>query len=82
MTVQILKVGDVGSFESQSLKSNPDGLSLVYIPAITLLLERAAQLKGSALSDAERKRIEHQAGVVAMPSDVAESVVKQRGGFR
>lgn len=75
-------VGDVGSYEVQARKQNPEKLALVYVPAVTLLLQRAEQLKGSPLSPTEVARISSQAEVVAMPNSVAEAVVRERGGIK
>ncbi len=61
-----LAIGDVGSFGELSAKSNPDGLALVYIPGLAALLERARQLKGADLSEAEAARIAERAGVMAV----------------
>lgn len=78
----LLKVGDVGTYESQIAKSNPHELSPVYIPALTLLLDRAAELKGQPLSQAEEDRITRSAEVMAIPVSVADATVQNRGGIR
>ena len=82
MAVETLKVGDVGPQVEQSAKSNPDKLVLVYIPALSALLARAAELKGKPLSESEIQRIARHAEVVAMPKEVADSVLRQRGGAK
>ena len=82
MASDLLKVGDVGTYESQIAKSNPDKLSLVYIPALTLLLGRAAELKGRPLSDAEGDRIARGAEVIPMPENVADATIQNRGGIK
>jgi hypothetical protein len=82
MASDLLKVGDVGTYESQIAKSNPDKLSLVYIPALTLLLGRAADLFGRPLSDAEVDRIARGAEVTAMPENVANATIQSRGGIK
>jgi hypothetical protein len=56
-----LSVGDVGRFREPSAKENPDGLAVVYIPALAALLARAKQLKGSELSEKELARIAEHA---------------------
>ena len=53
-----LSAGDLGSFGELEARSNPDGL---YVPGLAALLERASQLKGSELSDAETARIAEHA---------------------
>ena len=82
MAAEVLKVGDVGPYAAQSSKANPDNLSLVYVPALTLVLSRAAELKGKSLTDAEVTRITNRAEVVAMPKAVADSVIRERGGIK
>ena len=82
LAADVLKVGDVGSYEAQAKKQNPDKLALVYVPALTLLLQRAEQLKGTLLSTAEVGRISAQAEAVAMPQAVAEGVIRDRGGIK
>jgi hypothetical protein len=82
MAIETLKVGDVGSQSVQAAKSNPEKLVLVYIPSLSALLARAVELKGKPLSESEIHRISSQAEVVAMPKEVAESVLQQRGGAR
>ena len=82
MAVEALKVGDVGPHSEQAAKSNPDKLVLVYIPSLSALLARAAELKGKPLSESETQRIASHAEVVAMPKEVAESVLQQRGGTK
>jgi hypothetical protein len=82
VAVETLKVGDVGPQSLQATKSNPDKLVLVYIPALSALLGRATELKGKPLSETEIQRVAGQAEVVAMPKEVAESVIRQRGGSK
>jgi hypothetical protein len=72
-------VGDVGSFGELSAKRNPDGLSLVYVPGLAALLERARQLKGSELSETESARIAEHANVMAVTPEVAKETIENRG---
>ncbi len=77
----ILKSGDLGSFKELSEKANPDSLSLIYIPAVTLLLERAEEIKGSPLTESETKRIRDNAQVLASPKDLVQKTLEARGGI-
>ena len=74
-----LSIGDIGSFRELSAKRNPDGLALVYIPGLAALLERARQLKGSELSEAEATRIAEHATVVAATPEAAKETLEKRG---
>ena len=74
-----LSVGDAGSFGELSARRNPDGLILVYIPGLAALLERARQLKGCELSEAEAARIAEHANVVAATPEVARETIANRG---
>ena len=74
----MLKVGDVGSFESLSQKANPDRLVLDYIPPIEALLARAVQLKGSDLTEEEVSLIRAGAPVMAIPAELANAAAKGR----
>ncbi|TVP12348.1 hypothetical protein [Shewanella sp. KCT] len=68
--MSILEVGDTGSFEELSSKENPEMLVVSYNPQIEAMLERAAELKGETLSDAEVLRIRNNAPAIAIPKDV------------
>ena len=71
--MSILEVGDTGSFEELSSKDNPEMLVVSYNPPIEAMLERAAELKGETLSDAEVLRIRNNAPAIAIPKDVHEA---------
>ena len=71
--MSILEVGDTGSFEELSSKDNPEMLVVSYNPPIEAMLERAAELKGETLSDAEVLRIHNNAPAIAIPKDVHEA---------
>ena len=81
MTGSILQVGEVGPYVELSAKNNPNDLTLVYIPAITLLLERAKEINGKELSETQIQKIRSKADVMALQKDVAINVVKERGGI-
>lgn len=68
--MNILEVGDTGSFQELSAKNNLENLVISYIPPIEGMLERAKQLKGEELSDGEIARIRSNAPAVALPDDV------------
>jgi hypothetical protein len=74
-----LSLGDAGSFAELSARRNPDRLALVYIPGLAALLERARQLKGSELSEAESARIAAHANVMAVTQEVAKETIQNRG---
>ena len=74
-----LSVGDIGSFGELRARQNPDGLVLVYVPGLAALLERARQLKGSELSEAEAASIAEHASVMAVTAEVAKKTVADRG---
>ena len=74
-----LSVGEVGSFRELSAKENPDGLAVVYIPALAALLERAKQLKGSELSEKGLARIAEHATMIAATPEVAKETIEKRG---
>jgi hypothetical protein len=74
-----LSVGDVGSFGELSARKNPDGLVLVYVPGLPALLERARQLKGSELSEAQAARIAEHPSVMAVTPEVAKETIENRG---
>lgn len=71
--MSILKVGETGSFEELSSKDNPNMLVVSYNPPIEAMLERATELKGETLSDAEVERIRNSAPAIAIPKDVHET---------
>ena len=71
--MSILEVGDTGSFEELSSKENPEMLVVSYNPPIEAMLERAAELKGETLSDAEVQRIRNNAPAIAIPKDVHQA---------
>ena len=82
LNADLLKVGDVGTYESLIAKSHPQELSLVYFPALTLMLHRATELKGRPLSQTEEDRITRGAEVMALPVNVADATIQDRGGIR
>ena len=75
-----LQPGERGAFGRLRRKANPRGLVLVYVPALASVLERAHQVKGSALSSQEVARIRAGAPAVAMTEEAARAVWEQRGG--
>ena len=74
-------MGAVASHAELSILDNPQDLVLVYMPAISLILERAIEIKGGALSDDEIQRIRAASLVQALPRDVADAVISERGGL-
>ncbi len=76
-----LQVGDVGSYESLSGKPNPEELVIIYMPSLAAFIERATELKGSELSESELHRISQVAQAMALPQDVAEKTIADRGGI-
>ena len=77
----VLEVAAVASHAELSILDNPQDLELVYMPAISLILERAIEIKGGALSDDEIQRIRAASLVQALPRDVADAVISERGGL-
>lgn len=75
----VLRVGDTGPYAILATKQNPQGLSLVYVPGLMALHGRAAQLKGRPLSEPELKRIADEAEAIAVPGEVAEKTIAERG---
>jgi hypothetical protein len=76
-----LAVGERGPYAELSAKPNPDNLILLYIPAVSLLIERGRQLKGADLNADQIGKIRSQSPVVAMKKEDAEHILKQRGGI-
>ncbi len=74
-----LSAGDIGSFGELKARPNPDGLVLVYVPGLAALRERARQLKGSELSEAETARIAEHASAMAVAPEVAKKTIEDRG---
>jgi len=74
-----LSKADIGTFAELKAKKNPDGLVLVYVPGLAALLERARQLKGSELSEAETARIAEHASAMAVTPEVAKKTIADRG---
>jgi hypothetical protein len=52
---------------------------LVCVPGLAALLERARQLKGSELSEAETARIAEHASAMAVTPEVAKKTIADRG---
>jgi hypothetical protein len=71
--MNILEVGDTGSFEELSEKVNNDDLVISYNPPIEAMLERMKELKGSDLSDNEVERLRNNAPAIALSKDVHEA---------
>jgi len=75
----MLENGEVGSYKELSKKENPENLTLLYIPGLEALFERAVQLKGCSLSDEEKEKIRQGATVSATHREVAKEVINKRG---
>ena len=65
--MNILSVGDTGSYAELSSKDNPDMLVISYNPRIEAMLERASQIKGEPLSKGEIDRIRNNSPVTFPP---------------
>jgi hypothetical protein len=75
----VLRVGDTGPYAILTTKQNPQGLSLVYVSGLLALHGRAEQLKGRPLSEPGLKRIADEAEAIAVPWEVAEKTIADRG---
>jgi hypothetical protein len=71
-----LQVGDTGTFQELSNAENPDNLIVSYNPPIEAMLERARQLKGKELSEAETERIRNNAPAIALSKEVHEATFR------
>ena len=71
--MNILEIGNTGTFRELSNLENPDNLIVSYNPPIEAMLERAKQLKGGELSETEIVKIRNNAPAVALPKDVHEA---------
>jgi hypothetical protein len=76
---QPLKEGDHGPYGELAIRPLPDGLTLLFMPSLAALLERAEQLKGAPLSEDQVSRVRDAAQAVVTQADVAAAVVAQRG---
>ncbi|MCP5325334.1 MAG: hypothetical protein H7A09_03270 [Oceanospirillaceae bacterium] len=71
--MDVLKVGDTGSYLELRGKANPAGLVVSYDPPIEALLERARQLKEAELTEAETLAIRNAAPAIALPKEVHQA---------
>ena len=77
----ILQAGDAGPYGELAAKNNPQDLVIVYIPALSLCLKRAETHKGRNLSSQEIDGIKAKMPAMAVPRDIAEAVISDRGGI-
>jgi hypothetical protein len=74
-----LKEGDHGSYGTLSGRPRPDGLAILFVPALSALLTRAEQLKGAALTEEQVLRVRDAAVAVVTRADAAAATIAQRG---
>jgi hypothetical protein len=74
-----LKEGDHGPYGSLSARPLREGLAILFVPALSALLTRAEQLKGSPLTEDQVLRVRDVAVAVVTRADSAAAVVGERG---
>ena len=74
-----LKEGDHGPYGTLSGRQLPDGLAILFIPALSALLTRAEELKGAPLTEEQVLRIRDAAVAVVTTADAATATIEQRG---
>lgn len=74
-----LRDGDHGPYGTLSARPRPDGLAILFIPALSALLTRAEQLKGSSLTEQQVLLVRDAAVAVATRADAATATIAQRG---
>ena len=74
-----LMEGDHGPYGALSDRPLPDGLAILFIPALAALLTRAEELKGAPLTEEQVLRIRDAAVAVVTRADSAAATIEQRG---
>ena len=73
------KEGDHGPYGTLAPRPLPEGLTILFVPALSALLTRAEQLKGSPLTEEQVLRVRDAAVAVVTRADAAEVTIEQRG---
>jgi len=74
-----LKEGEHGPYSILASRPLPDGVTILFMPALSALLTRAEQLKGSPLTEEQVLRIRDGALAVVTRGDAAAATIEQRG---
>lgn len=74
-----LKAGDTGPYAEVAARALPEGLVLLFIPALVAMVTRAEQLKGAPVTREELLRIREISPVLVSEAEPAQAVEEQRG---
>lgn len=74
-----LKEGDHGPYGVLASRPLPEGLTILFVPALSALLTRAEEFKGSPLTEEQVLRIRDVAVAVVTLADAATATIEQRG---
>lgn len=79
MAMSVLQAGESGKYSDLAGRPLPEGLSLVFVPALAALLARAQKLNGAALIEPQVLAIRDGSYVMVVHHDAARSVEEKRG---
>src|SRR4051812_42877998 len=74
-----LHEGDHGPYGSLAPRPLPGGLAIMFVPALSALLTRAEQIKGSPLTEDHVLRVRDVAVAVVTRADAAAATIERRG---